>query len=222
MKPQQPPANLLSYYYGFANLIDDQVGRMVAHLEATGELDNTYIVFTADHGESLGSHGGLANKGLQVFEETLKVPLIVHGPDIKPGSIFNELVSNMDIHATALDWAGAPLPADAPARSFAGVSRGDAGAPTRDCWVVESHGVTGFCTTQRVLRWGDLSYGWSAGFPELLFDLAADPHQMCNLADDPAHQATLQACRDKLDAWMVEQRDHSRSAYRQDCLLNAS
>ena len=96
---------LLRYYYAFASCIDDQIGRMVAHLERTGQLENTIIIMTADHGESLGSHGGLANKGVQAFEETIKVPLVIAGP-VQQGAVCDELVSNMDLHETICQWQG--------------------------------------------------------------------------------------------------------------------
>ena len=213
---------LLRYYYAFASFIDDQIGRMVAHLAAIGQLENTIIIMTADHGESLGSHGGLANKGVQAFEETLRVPLVIAGPGVYVGAECDQLVSNMDLHETVCDWQGATPVADLQSRSLAELCRGQQPTQWRDCWVTESHGIVGFLCTQRVLRWRNWSYCWSAGFPELLFDLDADPHQVHNLADNVQHIDALQACRQRLDEWMQDERDHSRPAFQQDRSLWAA
>jgi hypothetical protein len=122
----------------------------------------------------------------------------------------------MDLHESICAWAEAPAAAGLQSRSLAGLCRGDEATDWRDCWVTESHGISGFLCTQRVLRWGSLSYCWSAGFPELLFDLASDPAQMQNLAGSPAAGERLHACRDRLDRWMVDERDPAREAFLHD------
>jgi len=208
---------LIRYYYAFASLIDAQVGRIVAHLRTTGQLENTYIAFTADHGESLGSHGGLANKGVQPFEETIKVPFILRGPEIEPGLVRDELVSNMDLHATACALAGREDLNGAGCDLSSLFKSG--GSWDRDCWVVESHGIAGFLCTQRVLRWKQYSYTWTAGFPELLFDLKADPHQLNELSAQPESMELINQCRTRLESWMQDKRDMALPAFRQDMAL---
>ena len=74
---------------------------------------------TADHGESLGSHGGLANKGVQPFEETIKIPLVMAGPGIQPDMTCDNLVSNLDLHETICEWQGALPVNDLQSRSLA-------------------------------------------------------------------------------------------------------
>ena len=82
------------YYYARSAMIDSQIGVLYAALEASGQLDNTVIIFTADHGETLGSHGGLLDKGWHHFEETHRIPMIVRMPDgAGAGKRRDELVS---------------------------------------------------------------------------------------------------------------------------------
>lgn len=206
-------AELIRHYYACTSFIDEQIGRMVAHLEASGALANTWVVVTADHGESLGSHGGLANKGAQPFEEVLRVPLIIHGPDLRAGSVRQELVANMDLFATVCAAAGVPCdPHETASKDLGPLCRGEE-LPWRDCWVSQSHGVSGMLFTQRVLRWQQWSYAWTAGYPELLFDLTADPHQLTNLATDDAYGAQLTACRQRLRQWLGDELDPARVAF---------
>ena len=95
------------YYYARSAMIDSQIGVLYAALEAWGQLDNTVIIFTADHGETLGSHGGLLDKGWHHFEETHRIPMIVRMPDgAGAGKRRDELVSLADVYSTVLDPAG--------------------------------------------------------------------------------------------------------------------
>ena len=94
------------YYYARSAMIDSQIGVLYAALEASGQLDNTVIIFTADHGETLGSHGGLLDKGWHHFEETHQIPMIVRMPDCaSAGKRRDELVSLADVYSTVLDLA---------------------------------------------------------------------------------------------------------------------
>ena len=85
-------AMAVRYYYARVSMIDSQIGRLYDYLEASGELDNTVLIFTADHGETLGSHGGLLDKGWHHFEETHHVPMIIRLPD---GSHAGERVQSL-------------------------------------------------------------------------------------------------------------------------------
>jgi arylsulfatase A-like enzyme len=216
-----PPAwsyweKLLRSYYAFATQIDANIGRIVSHLRAIGELDNTIIIFAADHGESLGGHGGLANKGCLPFEETLQVPLIMRGPGIPAGAEREALVSNLDLYETACAIAGAP-PATTPgilSFDLTPVLADDHPTGWRDQWITESHGIAGYLVTQRILRWGDWSYAWAAGYPEMLWNLRDDPHQMNSLADsrEPAARAALVESRRRLREEIWRRWDPPREA----------
>jgi choline-sulfatase len=96
--------NELGREYACIDNLDQQVGRVLEKLEAMGELDNTYIFYTADHGIAVGRHGLMGKQNL--YEHTWRVPLIVRGPGIKAGSHASGFVYLMDLLPTLCDLAG--------------------------------------------------------------------------------------------------------------------
>ena len=108
----QVPENIqagLSTYYGMIKEVDDQVGRLLGRLEELGLAGNTMVVFTADHGEMMGSHG-MGSK-MVFYEDSVHVPLLIRFPGrIEPGILVTEPVSTMDLFATTLDYLGSASP----------------------------------------------------------------------------------------------------------------
>ena len=101
---------LKAAYYAMIKLIDDQFGRLIDVLQDTGQLENTVIIYSTDHGESLGDHG-LIEKGCRFYEGLVRVPLIFAWPgQIKSNLQSQALVELMDITPTLLDIAGLPMP----------------------------------------------------------------------------------------------------------------
>ena len=100
-------AEAIRHYYAFMTLIDEQIGRLVDYLGHRGVLDDTLLVFSADHGETLGSHGGLMDKGIFHFEEIQHIPMLLRMPGgAHAGSRRSELVSLVDLYPTFLHAAG--------------------------------------------------------------------------------------------------------------------
>jgi len=89
-------------YYAMVTEIDYEYGKIIDLLKEKGELENTIIIFTSDHGEALASHGIYA-KNLCAFEEIYRIPMIISGPSIKENKISEDLVSSMDLCPTILD-----------------------------------------------------------------------------------------------------------------------
>lgn len=102
--------------------IDIQIGRVLDKLAAMGELDNTYIFYTADHGIAIGRHGLQGKQNL--YEHTWRVPFIVKGPGIKPGSRVKGNIYLLDVLATLCDLAGVPTPESNEGLSFKPVLEG--------------------------------------------------------------------------------------------------
>ncbi|XZE51974.1 sulfatase-like hydrolase/transferase [Planctomycetaceae bacterium SH139] len=96
--------------------IDKQIGRVLSKLEAMGELENTYVVYTADHGMAIGRHGLQGKQNL--YEHTWRVPFIVRGPGIKPGSRVEGNIYLLDVLATLCDLAGIEVPSTNEGISF--------------------------------------------------------------------------------------------------------
>lgn len=202
-------AEAIRYYYGFTTLIDQQIGRILAHLDATGQRENTVIIMSADHGQTLGSHGGLTDKGWHHFEEIQRIPFIVWLPErmrhngLKAGQVMAQWVSLADVYPTVLDLAGANWDqASVHGRSLAPLLRGEMPA-WRDASFTEFYGVNSLATSMVSIRHGDLKYGWNCSNLDEMYDLANDPYETRNLAQDPSYAATAREMCERIEAWMV-------------------
>ncbi len=179
----------IRHYYAFTTQIDDQIGRIITHLEKTGILDDTIIIFSSDHGETLGSHGGMIDKGYSHFEEIQRIGMIVRYPEkYRPkqspqGSIQRELVSLVDIYPTCLELAGI-TDTQINSEGISLHSRLEERAPERDAVFIEFFGMRGG-TLMMTCRSGNWKYGWNMNGQNELYDLANDPNEIKNLADAP-------------------------------------
>ena len=138
----KPPASFdgraaKAAYYAMIELIDSQFGRIIEHLEKTGELDNTIVIFTSDHGELLGDHG-LIYKGCRFFEGLVHVPLIMAGPNIRKNKQSKALVESIDIAPTLLTMTGCAVPGRFQGMAFDKILDGSSTDPDR-------HKETVFC-----------------------------------------------------------------------------
>ncbi len=216
----------IRYYYAFATLIDRQIGRMLDHLEETGLAENTIVIFSSDHGETLGSHGGLTDKGWHHFEEIQRIPFIIRTPEkynlkgVVPGAVRNEWLSLADVYPTVLEFAGD----DGTGRPNHGCSivpllRGEP-VEWRNKVFVEFYGVNGLATSMVSVRAGNLKYGWNCSNRDELYDLDKDPFEMNNLIDDPAYADDVEKLRKDIHVWMQETRFQGRAMYQQCRLGN--
>lgn len=212
-------AETIRYYYAFTMLIDRQIGRLVAGLEECGILENTVVIFTADHGQTLGSHGGLTDKGWHHFEEIQRIPFIVRHPQAgAKGKVCPQWVSLADLYPTVCDLAGADWDESAVhGRTLAPVLRGE-DVHWPDEAAVEFHGVNSVAANMVSIRRGELKYGWNCANRDELYDLRADPWETRNLIDDPAYAECLQGMRERLFEWMCDTGHPSRRMYAQSRL----
>ena len=183
---------IIANTYGQIALIDHQVGRLMNCLDEMGLAENTIVVYASDHGDWLGDHG-LILKGPMHYEGLLRVPLIMRGPGVPADSINDNPVSTMDLAATFTDYGGAEpmLPQHAASLKPVVEGREERGF-TRNEWglLPTRAGVELSLQTVRT-RSMKLTKDMISGAGEM-YDLAADPHEMVNLFDDPAH-ATMRA-----------------------------
>ena len=191
--------DVIAVYYGMIAAIDMQVGRILDHLEASGRLENTIVIFTSDHGEWLGDHG-LLLKGPMLYDGLLRVPLVMAGPGVTRGR-FDAPVSTLDLRATLAELCGLSASAD-DGTSLTDVMQGGAREVAHNEWEVDAtrSGVDLDLRTVRS-RSHRLSVDLNSGAGEL-YDLAADPHEMTNLWDD----AGAAAMRDRLCATIATDR----------------
>lgn len=95
-------------YYAIITHMDEQIGRILDALEATGKADNTYIFFTSDHGLAVGDHGFIGKQNM--YDSSMRVPMLMSGPGIEAGKIVDAPVYLQDVMATTLDLAGVAKP----------------------------------------------------------------------------------------------------------------
>lgn len=215
-RPNEPWAyweNALRHYYACVSSMDAQIGRLLQHLRQAGLYDDTAILFSTDHGDSQGCHGGIENKSYHLYEETVHVPLL-----IKPATAgatrrdAEQFVQTCDLYATMLDLAGAPVTGHG--RTLAPFLRGETPATWRDCVVTEGLSATAALCTHRMIRRGDWKYMFYASGPDELYDLRHDPWEITNRATDPACRSVLTELQQALDRWMQETGDDLRRDYR--------
>ncbi len=168
--------------------VDDQVGRLLDYLDKSGLAANTVVIYTADNGFFLGDHG-LFDKRF-MYEESLRVPLVARWPGVtKPGTSTGLFTLNNDYAETFLDIAGAPIPADMQGRSLVPLLRGESPADWRTSMYYRYYHDPGDHNTRAHLgvrtQTHKLIYFWKKDQWEC-YDLVKDPHELHNIADDPA------------------------------------
>ena len=196
-------------YYAMIAQIDDQLARILQTLDETGQRDNTVIIFTSDHGETLGDHG-LMFKGCRFYEGLVKVPLIFSFPkQFKQNKQCAGLVELLDLSATLLELSGVDIPDAHQGKSLLPFLQGDdPGSHIRDharCEYFDAldpyftGGTGSFATMHRDERYKLVVYhGHNIGE---LFDLQDDPDEYHNLWDSPAHQEIrFRLMKDSFDA----------------------
>lgn len=161
-------------YYAIITHMDTQVGRILDALEKSGKKDNTYIFFTADHGLAIGHHGLMGKQNL--FEHSLKAPLIVNGPDIPKGKQINSPIYIQDIMPTTLELAGMKKPEQVQFKSFLPLISGDRKESYKAIY-------GGYMEVQRMVRKDNYKLIFFPTIKKtLLFDLENDPEEMHDLA----------------------------------------
>jgi len=181
--------------------VDRAIGRLQRRLRTLGIARNTYIVFSSDNGFHLGQHRLTPGK-LTAYDPDVRVPLIVSGPGVAAGRVVDAMTENTDLCPTFAELAGAPAPPNADGHSLVPLLRASdaasAAADWRDAVLIEHHGNvslglgdpdappagSGNPPSYEALRSRDALYVEYADGERELYDLATDPFQLHNLADD--------------------------------------
>ncbi len=192
-------------YYRTLAAVDEGVGRVLKTLEDTGALDNTVIVLCGDNGFFEGEHGMLDKRA--AYEESIKIPFIMRYPKlIKPKTLIDDMVLNIDVCPTFLDIAGVPAPKGVQGRSIKPLLAGKADG-WREDWLYEYFQDGKFGTPPmrgvRTKRWMYVQYPTLPGKEEL-YDLKTDPHELRNLAKDPSAAKTLEDMEARLKRLISE------------------
>lgn len=185
-----PTPDELRDYHRCLLAVDESMGRLVAALKESGQLDNTLIVYTSDNGLLLGEHGGLRDKRA-AYEASIRVPLLARHPRLLPrGKVCAEVALGLDLMSTFCEAAGIAPAATNQGRSLLPLARGERG---RDDFLYEyfrEEGNVPTCLAVRTRDWKYVTYPEDPSLQPELYDLGADPGERVNLAGAPAHQDT--------------------------------
>jgi arylsulfatase A-like enzyme len=200
--------------------VDDNIARLLAHLEQTGELDNTLIVYTADQGFMLGEHDYIDKRWM--YEESQRMPFIVRYPQtVPPEKRLDFIANNVDFAPTLLEAAGVEKPDFMQGRSFLGMLRGERvpadwpQATYYRYWMHMAHhdnpAHLGIRTKEFKLIYfygQPLDAAGAVARPTEpyweLYDLRQDPHEMTNVIDKPQYAENLTQLRQELDQLIVQ------------------
>ncbi len=170
-------------YLAIISHMDTQVGRILDALQRTGKADQTYVIFTSDHGLAVGQHGLMGKQNM--YDHSMRVPLIVMGPDIPKDQRVDGDVYFQDVVPTTLEWAGVDVPDFVEFRSLMPIVRGQ-----RERNYDAIYGA--YLHRQRMIRQDGYKL---ILYPTIgrvrLFHVQSDPAETIDLADDPKHQSSV-------------------------------
>lgn len=190
--------------------IDDNLARLFKHLEDTGQMDNTVIIYTGDQGFMLGEHDFQDKRWM--YEESQRMPLLVrYPPAINAGTVIDSCVENVDFGPTMLDFAGIKSPSSMQGRSFkqhlvtGKEPEGWKQTAYYRYWMHMVHhdnpAHVGIRTkTHKLIYFYGCNYdgGYQTPPDWELYDLIKDPHETINLYDDPAHAKLIKTLKKQL------------------------
>lgn len=189
-------APIVQRYLGEVALLDQQVGRVLDHLDQLGIADQTLVIYSTDHGDMCGGHG-MMDKHYVMYEDNMHVPLIARWPGRLPsGTTCDDFVEHeLDIARTILSAAGIDAPP-----SFLGHALDDiaAGTASRPNAFAQYQGTHQGLYSQRMLRTHTRKYVYNPSAFDELYDLTGDPGELRNLVDEPSSAATLVEMREQL------------------------
>jgi choline-sulfatase len=172
-------------YYAIITHMDQQIGRILDALEASGRSDNTFVFFTADHGLAVGHHGLMGKQNM--YEHSMRVPFLVAGPGIAADKNISTPIYLQDVMPTTLALAGAVVPESVQFKNLLPLIRGQ-----RDQQYQAIYG--GYTRLQRMVTENNRKLILYPEVPKArLFDLENDPREMNDLAAQPEQQATMKS-----------------------------
>jgi len=188
-------------YLGCISSVDDNVGRLLNHLDETGLAENTVVIYTSDQGFYLGEHGWFDKRF--IYDESFKTPLLIRWPGvIQPGSVRNEMVQNLDFAQTMLDMAGIESPQDMQGESLMPLLKGAQNEWSRDAVYYHYYEYPAVHMVKRhygiVTEEFKLAHFYYDVDEWELYDRINDPQELNNVYNDPKYQKTVDSLKYQL------------------------
>ncbi len=205
-------------YFGLMSRVDAALGELLQFLKRSGRWDSTLIIVTSDHGEQMGDHWMMGKGGY--FDASYRIPLIIRDPraaaDSSRGARISAFTENIDIMPTLMDIIGAETPVQCDGQSLMPFLHSEP-PPT---WRAEAHwefdfrdpaddsaerelGLTMHQCAMNILRGDRYKYVHFTRLPPLFFDLADDPEEFVNRADDPRYLPMVLEYAQKMLSWRM-------------------
>lgn len=198
-------------YYGGITAVDREFGRLLKSLEENGQLDNTIVVYSCDHGDLLGSHGRIGK--MTPHEESCHVPFFVQVPGKQSGKKSEMLFSSIDIYPTLCGLAGIPVPPHCEGRDCSDAIRGTGSKDAEHVFLMantgEAEGFEADLPSYRGLRTKAHTYAVMEEGRWCLYDNVKDPYQQTNLVGDPKYKPLMAKFDVELQAWL----DHCKDPF---------
>lgn len=183
-------------YYGLCSFLDDQVGKIIDTIHNTDLAENTRIIYTTDHGDTVGNHGVWFKSTM--FEGSVGVPFIMSGPDLPKGEEVNTNISLVDCFPTIIESVGAELTEEdknLPGTSLFSVIEEES---TSQRTVFSEYHAMGFSAGVFMIRKDRYKLIYYVGQDPQLFDLENDPEELNDLANEIEYAQVLKECEDEL------------------------
>ncbi len=186
-------------YYALISHLDDKVGEIVETLKKQGLLENTIIVYAADNGLAIGSHGLLGKQNL--YEHSTKVPIIISGAGIPKQKVNDALVYLFDLFPTLCAASSLPAPKEIDGQNLYPVIKGEKSAVRNSLFTTYRNTVRAVRTDEwKLIRYPQINY-------TQLYNLKSDPLEINNLASLPEQNTRVNEMMELLKKWAIETND---------------
>ncbi len=197
---------VLALNYAQQTLIDEAGGMILNTLEELGLVDNTIIIWSTDHGDAVGCHGGRFDKDAYMPEEMVRIPMAISCPDVIPaGQTCDKLVSNLDLAPTFLDAAGTSFNDHIDGRSLLPLCT-QKDVQWREDLMCETHGHW-IIHVGRLIVTDRYKYIWNEEDMDELYDLKEDPFELKNLINNNEYTDLLTNMKTRLKKWRLKTGD---------------
>lgn len=197
-------------YYAHSMALDRCIGELMKTLEETGEAENTIVVFTADHGEMLGSQGQSTKEKQRPWDESIRIPFLIRYPAVygTKGYEVKAPLNTPDILPTLLTMSNITIPGSVEGENLTNFIATDS-IDDRTALIMSVYPFAGYHDGDpfRGIRTAQYTYVRNPNGPWLMYDNTNDPYQLKNLVNDPAYSTFQSELENKLQAKLEERGD---------------